>query len=60
MGTSRLRVFLTLHLAVETLFLLPLVYTSWVLETISNEPGLIATYLVLVVRPPPLGFPVAA
>ena len=47
---SRLRVFLTLHLAMETLFLLPLIYTSWVLETLSDDPGLIATYLVLVVR----------
>ena len=30
--------------------MLPLVYTSWVLETLSDEPGLIATYMVLVVR----------
>ena len=48
-AVSRLRVFLTLHLAVEAIFLLPLIYTSWVLETLSDDPGLIATYLVLVV-----------
>ena len=29
--------------------MLPLVYTSWVLETLSDDPGLIATYMVLVV-----------
>ena len=45
---SRLRIFLTVHAVTEAAFLLPLIYTSWALAMLSDDPGLIATYLVLV------------
>ena len=45
---SRLRIFLTVHAVTEAVFLLPLIYTSWALAMLSDDPGLIATYLVLV------------